>query len=65
MLARNSDVENVVKAVRAMEDRFNRNFNYPWVFLNDEPFSDDFERCVVGPFFLFPTVVGSPPSLTP
>ena len=51
MLARNMDVEGAVNAVRELEDRFNRNFNYPWVFLNDEPFSDDFKRCVIGPFF--------------
>lgn len=49
MLARNVDVEGAVDAVRELEDRFNRNFNYPWVFLNDEPFSDEFKRCVVGP----------------
>lgn len=47
MLARNVDVEGAVDAVRKLEDRFNRNFNYPWVFLNDEPFSDDFKRWVV------------------
>jgi alpha 1,2-mannosyltransferase len=44
MLARNVDIEGAVDAVRELEDRFNRNFNYPWVFLNDEPFSDDFKR---------------------
>lgn len=51
MLARNVDVEGAVNAVREMEDRFNRNFNYPWVFLNDVPFSDDFKRCVCWPSF--------------
>ena len=25
-----------------MEDRFNSKYNYPYVFLNDEPFDDDF-----------------------
>lgn len=44
MLARNSDVDGAVHAVRSVEDRFNRNYNYPWVFLNEEPFSDDFKR---------------------
>ncbi|TFL07640.1 glycosyltransferase family 15 protein [Pterulicium gracile] len=29
-----------------MEDRFNRKFGYPWVFLNDEPFTDEFKRRV-------------------
>ena len=48
MLARNGDVEGAVNAVREMEDRFNGKFNYPWVFLNDVPFSDEFKRCVVG-----------------
>lgn len=45
MLARNSDVDNAVKSVREVEDRFNRKYGYPWVFLNEEPFSGDFKRC--------------------
>lgn len=51
MLARSQDVEDAVNAVRAMEDRFNRNHNYPWVFLNDQPFSDEFIMCVVPSHF--------------
>ena len=51
MLARNQDVEDAVNAVRAMEDRFNRNRGYPWVFLNDEPFSYEFMECVVPSHF--------------
>ncbi len=43
MLARNSDVDNAVRSVRRLEDRFNKNFQYPWVFLNEEPFSDEFK----------------------
>ena len=46
MLARNSDVDDVVRAVRELEDRFNHNHRYPWVFLNEESFSDDFKRYV-------------------
>ena len=46
MLARNSDVDNAVRSVRRLEDRFNKNFQYPWLFLNEEPFSDDFKTCV-------------------
>lgn len=45
MLARNSDVDSAVNSVREVEDRFNRKYGYPWVFLNEEPFSDDFKRC--------------------
>jgi hypothetical protein len=45
MLARNSDVNGAVNSVREVEDRFNHKYGYSWVFLNEEPFSDDFKRC--------------------
>ncbi|KAI0030491.1 glycosyl transferase [Vararia minispora EC-137] len=44
MLARNSDADGAVRSVRDAEDRFNHAYGYPWVFLNEEPFSDDFKR---------------------
>jgi alpha 1,2-mannosyltransferase len=47
MLARNSDLDGVISSVEQMEAKFNRNFKYPWVFLNDEPFSVDFKRYVM------------------
>lgn len=28
------------------EDRFNKKFQYPYVFLNEQPFSDEFKQCV-------------------
>ena len=46
MLARNSDVESAVRSAMRMEDKFNSKFGYPWVFLNEEPFSDEFKRHV-------------------
>ena len=49
MLARNSDVDSAVNSVREVEDRFNRKYGYPWVFLNEEPFSDNFKRCAPSP----------------
>ncbi|THH26879.1 hypothetical protein EUX98_g7307 [Antrodiella citrinella] len=44
MLARNTDTDSAVRSVRELEDKFNKKFNYPWVFLNEEPFSDEFKR---------------------
>ncbi|KAI0315949.1 nucleotide-diphospho-sugar transferase, partial [Amylostereum chailletii] len=44
MLARNSDLDGVIRSVKDAEDRFNRRAGYPWVFLNEEPFSDEFKR---------------------
>jgi alpha 1,2-mannosyltransferase len=43
-LARNSDIWEISKSIRAVEDRFNRKFNYDWVFLNEQPFDDQFKK---------------------
>jgi alpha 1,2-mannosyltransferase len=43
-LARNSDVWEIAKSIRQVEDRFNRRFNYDWVFLNDKPFDATFKK---------------------
>ncbi|KAG1732979.1 glycolipid 2-alpha-mannosyltransferase-domain-containing protein [Suillus lakei] len=40
MLARNSDLD-------GLEANFNHKFKYPWMFLNDEPFSYRFKRHTV------------------
>ncbi|KAH9050757.1 glycosyltransferase family 15 protein [Lactarius hengduanensis] len=46
VLCRNSDLGDVLWSVQQMEDRFNRRFGYPWVFLNDEPFTEEFQERV-------------------
>ncbi|RDB21751.1 Glycolipid 2-alpha-mannosyltransferase 2 [Hypsizygus marmoreus] len=46
ILARNSDVSGAVRSVRDIEDRFNRGHGYPYVFLNEEPFSEEFKSRV-------------------
>ena len=43
-LARNSDVWDISRSIRQVEDRFNRNYNYDWVFLNDAEFDDTFKK---------------------
>lgn len=43
-LARNSDVWDIAESIRQVEDRFNRNYHYDWVFLNDKPFDDEFKK---------------------
>jgi mannosyltransferase len=42
MLARNKEAEKAQHSVASLERRFNRWFQYPYVFLNDEPWSDEF-----------------------
>lgn len=43
-LARNADVWDIARSIRQVEDRFNRRFNYDWVFLNDKEFDDNFRN---------------------
>ncbi|KIY43542.1 glycosyltransferase family 15 protein [Fistulina hepatica ATCC 64428] len=45
-LCRNSDLEGVVSSIQQVEDRFNKKFHYPWVLLNEEPFTDEFKMRV-------------------
>jgi len=43
MLVRNSDLPGIMSSMRQIEDRFNRKFQYPYVFLNDEAFTQSFK----------------------
>jgi len=42
MLARNSDLEGAATAIRSLEKQFNRWFQYHIIFLNDQPWEQDF-----------------------
>lgn len=43
-LARNSDLNSIMDSIRHIEDRFNKNYHYDWVFLNDQPFDETFKE---------------------
>lgn len=43
-LARNRDAWEIARSIRQVEDRFNHNYHYDWVFLNDEEFDDEFKK---------------------
>lgn len=51
-LVRNSELPGLMQSMRQLEFRWNRKYQYPWVFFNDEPFSDEFK---VG-YFTTPSV---------
>lgn len=46
MLTRNKELEDVVVTLTSIESHFNQWYNYPYVFLNDEPFTDEFKETV-------------------
>lgn len=47
ILARNSDLNGTVQSIYQIEERFNRKHRYPYVFLNDEPFTEEFKQYVL------------------
>ncbi|KAI8997406.1 nucleotide-diphospho-sugar transferase [Pilobolus umbonatus] len=43
ILTRNSELDQLRRTIHQLEARFNHKFNYPYVFLNDEEFTDEFK----------------------
>lgn len=46
MLTRNEELDGVIHTMRSVERRFNQWFQYPYVFMNNEPFTDEFQERV-------------------
>jgi alpha 1,2-mannosyltransferase len=44
VLARNTNIWGIANSIQQAEDRFNKRYNYDWVFLNDEDFTDEFKN---------------------
>lgn len=45
-LARNTDIESMSNSIKQIEQRWNKNYKYDWVFLNDEPFNNKFKKAI-------------------
>ena len=41
-LVRNSELPGLMQSMRQLEYHWNHKYQYPWVFFNDEPFSEEF-----------------------
>jgi hypothetical protein len=46
ILARNEDLNDLNSTITQFEKAFNRRFGYPYVFMNNEPFSDLFKSSI-------------------
>lgn len=44
VLCRNWELKDILSSMRSLEDRFNRHYHYPWTFLNDEEFTQEFKE---------------------
>ena len=43
-LVRNEEADAMVQSMLDLERTWNRKFNYPWTFFNDEPFTEEFKK---------------------
>lgn len=43
ILARNNELDDVISSMKSLERHFNQWFGYPYVFLNDEEFNEEFK----------------------
>jgi mannosyltransferase len=46
VLARNKELDGVIQSIKSIERHFNRWYHYPYVFLNDAEFDDEFKKGV-------------------
>ena len=46
-LVRSSELPGLMQSMRQLEYHWNRKYQYPWIFFNDEPFSDEFKVSLV------------------
>ncbi|ORD96914.1 OMH1 [Hepatospora eriocheir] len=44
ILCRNREKDAIANTLRNFEEKFNKNYNYPYVFLNDDDFTDEFKK---------------------
>lgn len=42
-LVRNTELEGIIQSITQLELRWNHQYHYPWIFFNDEPFTETFK----------------------
>jgi mannosyltransferase len=45
-LVRNQELQDIVYTLRQLEANWNHKFHYPYTFINDEPFTDEFKETI-------------------
>lgn len=45
-LVRNEELSPMLESIEQVEEKFNRKFRYPWVFMNEKEFTTDFKKRV-------------------
>ena len=42
-LVRNEELEGILQSMRQLEYHWNQQYNYPWIFFSEKPFTDEFK----------------------
>ncbi|ETI21827.1 hypothetical protein G647_05896 [Cladophialophora carrionii CBS 160.54] len=42
-LVRNEELDGILQSMRQLEFHWNQQYNYPWIFFNEKPFSEEFK----------------------
>lgn len=48
-LVRNEELDGILQSMRQLEYRWNDRYRYPWIFFNEQPFSDAFKASLSPP----------------
>ncbi|KAJ1674598.1 hypothetical protein EV182_002951 [Spiromyces aspiralis] len=46
ILCRNTDLDSIKESLTELEEKFNNRYHYPYVFLNEKPFTDEFKNSI-------------------
>lgn len=46
-LVRNEDLDGIIKSIQTLQETFNNEFNYPYTFLNDDEFTEEFKKGIL------------------
>lgn len=42
-LVRNEELDGIMQSMQQLERRWNRRYNYPWMFFSEKPFTEEFK----------------------
>lgn len=46
-LVQDKDLNDMIRTIKQIESKFNNKYRYPYTFLNDEEFTDDFKKSII------------------
>lgn len=66
-LVRNEELQGILQSMRQLEHRWNKRYNYPWMFFSEKPFTQEFKASTASFRLLYTGLIQarSPPQMLP